>query len=298
MADTELPYKLSSPIKIKEFLAQEEQPYDWLIPGLLERGDRFILTGGEGMGKSTLLRQMAIQIAAGIHPFTHEKIPARRVLFIDLENPTRILRRKMQEIIGDTEIVDGNLKVAAWPTGIDLREGLARQLFSTMVREELPDILFIGPIYKMWDGSLESDEESKALAKYLDRLRADWNPCLFIEAHQPHASVAAGKKDRRPPRPIGSSLWIRWPEFGYCLFDGGELVPWRGARDERDWPKKLKKHGETWPWEIANEKMGPEFCIKCGEEIPETYASDTYCSKKCGDAYRKAEQRKRSAGVT
>src|SRR5690606_18474248 len=33
-----------------EFLAEPDPEYDWLIPGLLERGDRVILTGQEGRG--------------------------------------------------------------------------------------------------------------------------------------------------------------------------------------------------------------------------------------------------------
>jgi hypothetical protein len=57
-------------------------------------------------------------------------------------------------------------------------------------------------------------------------------------------------------RPFGSSLWKRWPEFGYCLkltrdsdFHARmcHLIPWRGPRDERDWPAGLAAGG-SWPW--------------------------------------------------
>ena len=53
----------------------------------------------------------------------------------------------------------------------------------------------------------------------------------------------------RPLRPTGSSLWLRWPEFGYGLrraktddaeeFHRVEVVAWRGARGERNWPGEL-----------------------------------------------------------
>lgn len=63
----------------------------------------------------------------------------------------------------------------------------------------------------------------------------------------------------RQLRPLGSSLFLRWPEFGYGLRPTPEtmheehpsvieLSAWRGARDERYWPKQLK-HGHTLPWE-------------------------------------------------
>ena len=58
-------------------------------------------------------------------------------------------------------------------------------------------------------------------------------------------------------RPTGTSLWLRWPEFGYGIraADGYDpmnrvvdFVAWRGDRAERDWPTQLRSGG-TWPWE-------------------------------------------------
>src|SRR5690606_2357350 len=71
---------------LAEFLSGGDDPADWVIPGLLERGDRFILTGSEGLGKSVLFRQIAVGAAAGIHPFTQRRIDPNRVLYVDVEN--------------------------------------------------------------------------------------------------------------------------------------------------------------------------------------------------------------------
>ncbi len=46
-----------------------EDVYDWVIPGLLEKRDRLLVTGGEGSGKSTMVRQLAILAASGLHCF-------------------------------------------------------------------------------------------------------------------------------------------------------------------------------------------------------------------------------------
>src|SRR5438132_11941606 len=76
-------------LDVDEFLNEDEPEYDWVIPEVVERGDRVVLTGGEGMGKSTLLRQIAIQAAAGVHPFTLEAMTPVRVMLLDLENSKR-----------------------------------------------------------------------------------------------------------------------------------------------------------------------------------------------------------------
>ena len=39
---------------LREILATEDEPEDWVIPGLFERGDRLILTGYEGLGLSLI----------------------------------------------------------------------------------------------------------------------------------------------------------------------------------------------------------------------------------------------------
>ena len=56
--------------------AHEDDDYDWVIPGLFERQDRMIVTGAEGYGKTTWLRQLAIMFAAGLHPNHGQKLPA------------------------------------------------------------------------------------------------------------------------------------------------------------------------------------------------------------------------------
>ena len=71
---------------------------DWVIDGLMARGERLILTGEEGLGKSTLQRQIAMCSAAGIEPFNGQSIEPRTVLLIDAENPDFILKKRLAEM--------------------------------------------------------------------------------------------------------------------------------------------------------------------------------------------------------
>ncbi|MGN6128644.1 MAG: hypothetical protein ACTHON_18975, partial [Humibacter sp.] len=88
------------------------------------------------------------------------------------------------------------------------------------------------------------------MTRVLDNLRAEHGCAIVMETHSPH-----GYQGSRSLRPIGSSLFMRWPEFGYGLKaekDSTErfhFVPWRGPRDGRDWPQILVRGGyEEWPW--------------------------------------------------
>lgn len=233
------------PPDLDELLAIEEPEHDFIVPGLLERGDRVVLTGGEGRGKSTLKRQIAVMVASGIHPFTLDAIPPIRVLLADFENGRRHVKRKLRplrEEAGD-RYQPGNLRVHVAPGGIDLLRKPEQDEFDAMVRDTAPDAIFAGPLYKMAGGDPTREDDARKLAGFLDGLRDRYGCALFLEAHSPYASN--GRK--REVRPYGASLWSRWPEFGIHLDVTGKLEHWRGPRDERDWPACLRK-STPWPW--------------------------------------------------
>jgi replicative DNA helicase len=124
----------------------------------------------------------------------------------------------------------------------------------------MPDLLVIGPVYKMHAGDPNDEPSARTVAQVLDQARDVCGSALLIEAHSPHGNG----QGKRPVRPFGSSLWLRWPEFGYGLrlrddeSDADRLrlmdfKAWRGPRDEREWPSRLRagqssSGGPVWPW--------------------------------------------------
>lgn len=243
---------------ITEFLAVPDEEYDWVVPGLLERGDRMILTGQEGAGKSTLLRQLAVTIAAGVHPFTGEHIDPKRVLVVDCENGPAHVRRKIRPLVTQAAalarpIAETNLWLEIRPEGLDL--ALDRDVSWLLRRSSLinPDVVMIGPLYRMVPRALNTDDDVAPIIATLNMIRAR-GACVLVEAHAGHALGVGGRRDLRPR---GSSALLGWPEFGYGIrFSDSEqakqrrtvdLVPWRGDRDERSWPEMLTAGGQ-WPW--------------------------------------------------
>ena len=232
---------------IHELLAIPEPEYRWLIPGLLERADRVIITGPEGGGKSTLLRQVAVMAAAGIHPFTEDDTDPIRVLYVDLENSRRHTLRQFQPLViqAQQRLNDRSLIPLIRPDGLDLLTAADTTWLQQRVEANQPDMVIVGPLYKLALGDPTSEEAARHVAFVLDNLRTTYDVALLIEAHQPHKN-----NGQRPDRPYGASLWMRWPEFGVAL-TGGFIRHWRGARDEREWPTVLRRGG-TWPWVLAS----------------------------------------------
>lgn len=259
-------------LDIDTFLGAEDDPYDWLIPDLLERTDRLIVTAGEGHGKSTLLRQLAVQSAAGIHPVTLHPMPPVKVLILDLENSARQSKRKLRplRLAAGNRLHPGNLIVEIRIEGIDLGQPADVAWLDRLITHHRPDLLISGPIYKMASGDPNDESETKPVVYALDALRAKHGLTLILEAHTKKAEGVDPRK--RAKDPVGWSGWRRWPEFGLHLSEDGELTHWRGARDERTWPHQLNRGGQ-WPFtpsiSIVDQRVAQiKDCIRAAGQMP------------------------------
>lgn len=143
-----------------------------------------------------------------------------------------------------------------------------RLLFEETVERVRPQLLCIGPLYKAYadSGTLTSEALAVEVAKFLDYIRDVYDCALWIEHHAPLGQ----SQTSRELRPFGSAVWSRWPEFGIALSpdqtSGSEYVydvrHFRGARDRRPWPIKMKR-GVQFPFETL-EFMKEDLAVQPG----------------------------------
>ena len=204
-------------------------------------------------------------LACGLHPYSGYRIRKSRTLLVDLENRPKQLRhrlRKFRELAG--EDYQGGFAIETRSEGLNLRDPRDFRWLDEKIESHRPELLVIGPLYKMFrakGSESKADETAAEEAAYaVDRLIARHDIAVSIEAHSPHGHQG----DREHFRPIGASLWLRWPEFGIALVPvPGEgpitvkLRHWRGARDrDRQWPSELRQGAVgQWPWIAVTEEL-------------------------------------------
>jgi hypothetical protein len=241
--------------KTLEQILSVEEDHDWLIPGLLERGDRLILTGFEGGGKTTWIRQMVISMAAGIHPTTMNMLERPlTVLVVDAENTEAQWRaqvRGMTTKAAKYGLTDPAPNIHIHAKGrIDITKDATLGEVHRLVDEHKPDVLAIGPLYKMVSTGINNDQEAAPLIMALDSLR-DRVLALIMEGH---ASKGNSQNASRDLAPRGSAALMGWPEFGFGLHPDADdpdktlVTKWRGDREAgRQWPRELYRGG-PFPW--------------------------------------------------
>lgn len=237
----------------------------FVIPGTLAEGDRWMITGLEGHGKSTLMRQIAVQVAAGLHPFTLRKIPPKRVLYLDAENHPNQVLESWQQLVGlcarhNAPLEPNQLHIMEqWDTPPDLTSESGTAWLIERIHAYKPDLLCVGPVYNITSKDVKDDETVRKLKTVINDVRGLYGTAVIMEHHAPHK----GNNDtKRSTRPYGSSMILRWPEFGYGMTPTEEKgvyewEPWRGARiRSREFPEFLrwgKPNTDEFPWTTCSQ---------------------------------------------
>ncbi|WP_288337624.1 AAA family ATPase [uncultured Gordonia sp.] len=219
---------------------------------------------------SFLIAQLVMCVAAGLHPFLGMRVADHaRVLVIDAENSERQTSRRYRRLrtIIEKRCASLGVEIPDWsemvrfvirPEGIALNDPRTVRNIEKAVAATRPQFVAMGPLYRLHRLDTRDEQAAKELTDAIDRLRVKYQFALVAEAHVAHGAPGA----QRALRPTGSSLFLRWPEFGFGLRpaqgtenqqhpDKVDLVAWRGGREERMWPSQLQ-HSVNLPWGNAD----------------------------------------------
>jgi AAA domain/DnaB-like helicase N terminal domain len=222
----------------------EPDHFDWVIKNLLERGDRWMMTADEGGGKSMLTFQIAIFASAGIHPFWLHEIPPVDVVVYDRENSENRWRRKARPIFEAAQAIGKGKPADVYVENdiygsFDITKDRDLGKIHHILDMNPCDLLILGPLYTLVPRAITTDDDAAPVIQALNSLR-ERGVCLIMEAH-------AGHSRGSDLHPIGSSAWLRWPEFGIGLRKDPEVVGrmkferWRGDREERSFPLAMNR---------------------------------------------------------
>src|SRR6266700_1880608 len=179
-------------LSLAELLTDHPQPEPCLIePSLLPSQGILFLGGEPKSGKSLLVSNLALALAAG-GEHAGFKVPSpKRVLICQFELPTPQLALRlatMRKTIGDR--ADANLFVDTRVSGHMLSSTAGLNHFLTSARSVQADVIVIDPLYSTHDQDENDTRAMAALCQSLVRLR-DVSKAALIVVH--HVRKSAGR---------------------------------------------------------------------------------------------------------
>lgn len=230
----------------------------WVADGLIREMDRIVLIAGEGGGKSLLCRQFILLVAAGLHPLlaTQLRNGPRRTMGVDLENRPGTIAHQLELVhraMRKRGIEIPDVPILSRPNGLNVLDRVDRRQLDAAFTEVRPELVVIGPAYKLYRRGRDHESAILDLLSVLDDMQSRHGFALILEHHAP---MATGGRDREL-RPVDSSIWQRWPEAGLGMHspvpnDNGserqKLSQWRPPRDPMHWPAQLIRGVGDAPW--------------------------------------------------
>ena len=230
-----------------------------------------MVLGAAGSGKSVLSRQVAMCLAAGVHPFTMRPVRPVRTLLVDLENsPDQTAEESAPVLTAIRGMRDTEGRGMIWPhpEGMDLRKRADAMLLERVIAQAEPDVVCMGSLYNAYRrGRDDWDTAAEDVQAVLKRLRSRYGLGLWLEHHMPRAQGSG-----HTGTPYGGTAWEKWPTHGRWLRRHPEVkMPlflleetFRGDRGKRDLPLALTRGGKL-PWTSVWDEAELELIIEGGK---------------------------------
>ena len=178
----------------------EESQY--LLGPLLYRGQRVILGGHTGHGKTTLVMRMTAAAVFGKRFLEWAGKGGLRALVVDVEQGTKTIKRQIREAgLQDED------RVSYWrvPDGLALDRDESQALaLERKLDEERFDIVVADPLYKLGMGNPNNMRDADHLMRRFDNWRTRFGFCLILPMHprKPQDDTAFSAHDL-----FGSAAW-------------------------------------------------------------------------------------------
>jgi hypothetical protein len=171
------------PITAREFCARPEADADAALLGsLVRRGQRIIVVGETGHGKTTLGLQMLGGVVTGGDVLGFAGAGVGPVLWVDLEQGERSIKRGCREAGLDQS---DQVIVLSVPDGLALDADREHEVeLARVCREHRPSVVLLDPYYKAHRADDPNQERPIVdLMRRLDALRAEHGFALILPAH-------------------------------------------------------------------------------------------------------------------
>ncbi len=187
-----------------------------IAEGFLYELTTLMISADPGAGKSTILTQVAVELAAGLPVFGYFHVPKPvKVLYIQTERNILELLERLQVISKTypikTKEVSENLMITDEYQKLNLLNPTHADTFINCIKRDSSDakVIFIDPIYSTVAGGLSSDIPASAFTRVMNRLQKELKCCMGYSHHTTKDSYNKDGVKIDKDDPFYGSQWLK-----------------------------------------------------------------------------------------
>lgn len=179
---------------------------DCIVPEFLYRGKTTIFYGDPSIGKTTIVINLGVCLAAGIPVFDRLLTKPSRVYFMLFETEPEEVAESLTAIATRYPIREDRLAFDTETIGMDCAQPQHVEAIINRVKAFQPDVIIIDPLFMLVAGGLSKDEPSSNVVRFLRRLSHETNAATMALHHGKKEQFEKGQK---VPGSYYGTIWIK-----------------------------------------------------------------------------------------
>jgi len=252
------------PEKVKwldfDFEALPERP-DYVVDGLIERGTTNAISADSGVGKSWVSEDLIVAIVSG-RTWLGRELTAQRVLVVDEENPSRMVRGRLRALGMKNEHRDALLYASQ--AGVVLGDPEWNKWLLEQVKQHRADVIIIDTAMAATNVPDVNDNSAvTALFRVLKPIAKETGAAIILLHHE--RKVQLGEKRDSGQAMIGARAWSNGLDTHLALARDSQQ-----ADDLPDGTRSLQTVVTMYIPKLRDEVPGsPERVVVSSEKAPE-----------------------------
>ncbi|MFA5166977.1 MAG: bifunctional DNA primase/polymerase [Candidatus Omnitrophota bacterium] len=203
----------SSPEELFDFLSRNIPKVEFLIPDMLQRQGRTMISAQTNLGKSVMVQNWVVALASGATVIGIDGVQRSRVLYLDCEMGESMLKDRFQKMITGRDVQQGLIHVKTIMGG-NLLDESAQAALRDWIRTLEIEVLVLDPIGSIWLGDENDKGEVSKLTSFFDGLIKDYGIAIVLVHHWRKAG-----KDFKAGGEMaaGSYKWAAWVDIHITL---------------------------------------------------------------------------------
>lgn len=193
---------------LDELASMQLEGPKWIVPNVVEVAGKVMLYGHGGLGKSTVVMDLAISVASGT-PFLGLTAPVVTgpVLLASTESSLRANRDRLIWLARAHDIAT-DAPLHYMHDAVFLDDAADRTIFWSLVAKIRPVLVILDPLDSFFWGDEDKAYTTKPVRQFLDAVTRQLGSAVFAITHAAAKDVEAGGLKK----PRGSTAWYGWAD--------------------------------------------------------------------------------------